>query len=114
MKQRVNYAPKKFAPRPEGPEYRVISNFASLLRSAREKKGMTQEDFAKFIRERESILAKWEAGTVTPGIDVAKRIGKQLGLSLIELEEVSTVSSGSTQKANEPTVGDFVKVRQRK
>lgn len=114
IKQRFTHQSKPMIPHPEGPEYRVVSTYASLLHSAREKKGMSQEDFAKFLREKESILAKWEAGTLKPNIESARRIGKMLGFSLVEKDEDAASSSPSAKKSEEPTLGDFVKVRTRK
>ena len=55
----VNFAHKKM--HKEQP-FRVVSSYASVLRQAREKQGLSQEDFARFLQEKESIVAKWEQG----------------------------------------------------
>lgn len=98
----------------EKPEFKIVDNFSSLLRSAREKKGMKQEDFAKLLNERESIVAKWEAGSLKPGIDAAYKVGRRLGINLVEedLEVAAKVEAG--KKGDELTLGDFVKVRKRR
>lgn len=100
--------------KPEGPAFKVVDNCASLLHAAREKRIMTQEEFAKFIQEKESVLAHWEAGKVKPALEAAKRVGRILGINLIEQEEVLPVKMEASRKTDELTLGDFVKVRKRK
>lgn len=108
---------RSFTPKPakpEGPQFKVVDNYASVLHSAREKKQMTQEDFAKLLQEKESVLAHWEAGKGKPSIDSARRVGRILGINLIEQEDVLPVRMEAGKKAEELTLGDFVKVRKRK
>ncbi len=100
-------------PKPEEPEYGIVADYALLIRSARELKGMTQEDFAKLLSEKESILAKWEAGTLKPSIETARKLEKKLGIRLIELDETISVKLDKG-RSDELTLGDFVKVRKRK
>lgn len=100
--------------KPELPEEVVVSNFASALRGTREKRGMTQEDFAKLLREKESMLIKWESGLLQPEVAVARKIGKILGLSLVELEKAEPLPK-QQQKNDVLTLGDVViKVRKKK
>lgn len=96
------------------PEYCLVANYAGLLREAREQRRMTQADFARFLQEKESVVAKWEAGTLRPGIDVAKRLGKVLSLIFITQEEIAAVCGEKKQAQTEAlTVGDFIKIRKR-
>jgi len=97
----------------EGPQFKVVEAYSSLIRSAREKRGMTQEDFAKFLNERASIVAKWEQGSLHPSLDVAQRIGRVLGMNLVEKEEAGEVEIKKS-KSDEFTLADFVKVRKRR
>ena len=98
------------------PEFKVVSNYSDLIRSARECKSLKQEDFAKFLNEKESILTKWESGSLKPRLDVAKRLEKVLGIKLVERDEVKSVDLGKKKKggSEEFTLGDFIKVRKRK
>lgn len=100
--------------KPEGPQFKVVDNYASLLHATREKKSMTQEDFAKFIREKESVFAHWEAGKVKPSIEAAQRVGRILGINLIEQEEILPATMDAGKKTEELTLGDFIKIRKRK
>ena len=105
---------KRKASHDDGPQFKVVENYSTLIRSAREKKGLKQEDFAKFLNERESIVAKWEQGSLKPRIDVAKRIGRLLRISLVVKDEVADKVEIKKGKSSEFTLADFVKVRKRK
>ncbi|MBI2573071.1 TIGR00270 family protein [Candidatus Woesearchaeota archaeon] len=110
-------APVKTMPQEE---FEVISHYGSLLQKERSKRKLTQTDFAALLQERESVVAKWEAGSLKPDLDVARRIGKILGINFVvkqgggtseeKQDEKGTVKKG----AAEFTLGDFVKVRKRK
>ena len=100
--------------RNEMPQFRIVGNFSSLIRSAREKKGMSQEDFAKSLNERESIVAKWEQGVLRPRLGTARRLEKILGVKLVEKEEMNSAKVEMKKgKSDEFTLGDFIKVRKR-
>jgi putative transcription factor len=98
------------------PEFKVVGNYSDLLRSARENKGMKQEDFAKFLNEKESIFTKWESGSLKPRLDVARRLERVLGIKLVERDEIKSVDSEKKKKggSDEFTLGDFIKIKKRK
>ncbi len=104
----------------------IVSDYAKRLQAARNKQGMSQEDFAKSLNERLSTVQKWESGQMKPWLSVAKKLERLLGISLIEKkddgadvsnEETKTSSSKSVKArkaADGFTLGDFIKVRNRK
>ena len=99
----------------ERPSFRIVKDCSSLIRTAREKREMSQEDFAKFLNERESIVAKWEQGSLRPRIDTARRLERKLGIRLVEKEEETSEDVDVPKvKKDEFTLGDFIKVRKRK
>jgi uncharacterized protein (TIGR00270 family) len=99
----------------EAVEWKLVNNFSDLIKSARKEKGMTQEDFAKLLNERESILSKWEQGILKPRIFVARRLGQLLGISLVtkDIREKVELKKEKSVKS-EFTLGDFIKVRKPK
>mgnify|MGYP001617434475 FL=1 len=108
---------RSFTPKPakpEGPQFKVVDNYASLLHFAREKKSMTQQEFAAFLQEKESVFAHWESGSVKPSIEAAQRVGRILGTNLIEQEVILPAKMEPGKKTDELTLGDFIKVRKRK
>ena len=97
------------------PEFKVVNNYSSLLRSARESKNMNQEDFAKFLKERSSIVTKWESGNLKPRVGIARKLSKLLNINLIEKDIKKDFEKKQNKRKEEGfTLGDFIKVRKRK
>ena len=96
------------------PALKVTANYASIVRQIREKRGLSQEDFAKYLQERESIVAKWEQGKMQPSVEVARRLEKLLGIALIEDDaDVSFTKEKTSSNSQAFTLGDFIKVRKK-
>ena len=106
---------RRFPPPKEEPEERVISTFAQLLRGIRERSRLNLEDFAQFLNEKESIVSKWEGGSVSPNLEEAKRLQKLLGVGLIVKEEMGGELKQEKHKPGEDTftLGDFIKIKKR-
>ncbi len=95
-------------------EFKVVENYASLLRAVRERKGLTQKDFALSLQEKESFIGKWETGAVKPDLETAKRLERLLGVTLVQIDDAPLAAEGmQKQKNTEFTLGDFIKVRKR-
>ena len=62
------------------------------------------------------MVSKWEQGSITPNIEVAKKLERKLGLKLIEKEEEKKEDKDSFKNRlnKEFTLGDFIKVRKRR
>jgi putative transcription factor len=100
-------------------EDKVVDNFGQLIREARERKGLTQEDFAKQLQEREGLISKWESGGQKPDLETAKKLQKILGIKLIIKDEVVAeekleAAVGGKRVGDVLTLGDFIKVKKRK
>lgn len=94
-------------------EWKIADDFSALLRSTREKSKLSQEDFARFLQEKESMISKWETGAVKPSLETAQKLQKQLGIKLVVLDEAVETSIITAKKSNEFTLGDFIKVKQK-
>ena len=88
----------------------ITPDYAARIRHAREKKGLTQKDFAQLISEKESLVHNMETGKHEPGIDLARKLEKMLGIVIVEQHEET---AGGNSKAGREglTIGDFVKFR---
>ncbi len=95
------------------PTFRLKASYAAVLRQAREKQGLSQEDFARFLQEKESIVAKWEQGRMQPSVEVARRLEKTLGVALVEEEAEQSFVQEKMPKGDGFTLGDFMKVRKK-
>ncbi len=94
------------------PEEVVVDDFSALIKAAREKKQLSQEQLALAINERSSLLHKFETGHQVPTIALARKIEKFLGIRLVELvaaQEATTQRSDSQSL----TIGDTIRIRKR-
>ena len=83
-------------------------NYAFSIKSAREKKGLTQELLAKKVGEKESLIQNMESGHFEPSIALAKKLEKFLGIQLID-DDIPTVISEVKTKQEGMTIADFIK-----
>lgn len=92
----------------------VKPEFARLIRQGRERLGLNQEDFAKRLSEKESLVHKLETGTFTPPIPLAKKIERFLGIRLVEEVKPVPLAPASRKESESLTLGDAINIRQRK
>ena len=62
----------------------TTSTWIGWIRNKRDELGLKQEDFAKMLNEKESIIHKLETGEFKPSLKLAKKLEKKFGLKLIE------------------------------
>lgn len=88
----------------------LIENFNQIIRIEREKRGWSQEQLAKKIQEKESIIRKIENAEITPEPEIVEKLEKLFGIKLRE-----SVPEVKTQKAQRltTTLGDVVTVRKK-
>ncbi|MCF8884168.1 MAG: helix-turn-helix domain-containing protein [Nitrososphaerota archaeon] len=89
-----------------------VEDFGRLIRDAREKMGLTQEELANQLNERVTIIKKIEAGEFKPSIELARRIEKLLKIKIIvpSIEEDLTEISKylEKKKAGGVTLGELL------
>ena len=73
-----------------GEDLELIEDFGEVVRNARMRLGLTQEDLAKQINEKLTTIKKIEAGEFKPPIDLARKLEKFLRVRLlVPTEELS-------------------------
>lgn len=87
----------------------VREEYPKLIREKREKLGLKQEEFAKFLSERLSLIHKIESGQYIPPITMARKIERQLCISLIETKQVEPQHAKAKHATF--TIGDVVRVK---
>lgn len=86
----------------------LVEDFGKRIREARQRKGLTQEELARKLNERQSVLSKVEAGTQRPNDDLARKLERELGIALFE--EVAPVEPETrTAPQGAFTLGDLIK-----
>jgi len=97
----------------EGEVVFVISaDYAEKIKGGREKLGLKQEELAKKLNERDSLLSKIETGTMEPSIKLARKLERFFNIKLIE-EHKEEGKILAKEKGNQTTIGDLARLRKR-
>lgn len=95
----------------EEPQEVIISNYSEIIKKARELKNLKQEEVAKQIAEKESVIHNLESGNLTPSIKLAKKLEQFFRIKLIvKPEENKKESKKLDFKNNFVTIGDLLKM----
>ena len=94
----------------------LVSNYGLLIKNKREKLGMKQEDLAKMLSEKESLIHRIEASSPAIGFGLAKKIQRALKIKLIQdnTQDKATVSSVNKENDQNMTLGDLIKSKMKK
>jgi putative transcription factor len=87
----------------------LVEDFPQRIKRKRESLGMSQDDLAKKLNERRSIIQKLETGDMTPDDKLAKKLEGALGIKLKEKVAPSGVSQVKKSESRGLTLGDLIK-----
>jgi putative transcription factor len=91
--------------------FELVDNYGELIRKTRQRKGVSVEDFAKKISEKESVVKKLEKEQLNPSMDLIKKVQRELGVKLIEEAPTSTSGTFLTRPMGPRTLGDLIKIK---
>jgi len=89
----------------------LVENYNEIVRREREKRGWSQEELAKRIQEKESLIRKIENAEITPEPDVIEKLERIFDVRLREKVQEVKVES---RKEIVPTLGDVVVIKKKK
>lgn len=92
--------------------FTIVDDYAKQIKNKREKLNLKQEELAKKLAEKESLIHKIESGHFEPSIDLARKLEKFLHIRIIEQREVENVDI-KKKKSGSFTIGDLIKIRKR-
>lgn len=84
----------------------IVEDYAKLIKNKREELGLKQEELAKKINERESVIHKIENGSLEPSVKLAKKLERFLKIKLIKEYSVKYKKIGNESKLL--TIGDLI------
>jgi len=88
----------------------LVSNWSSLIKKARQKKGLSREELGFKIGERTVTISKIENGDLRPSDKVATKLEKELDIHLFEeVSKPPSYATGSSGSGGGLTLGDFIK-----
>ena len=92
-------------------EEEVVPDYDKIIRKIREKLKLTQEDFAKKIGIKESLLKGIEDGKKIPSLNLARKLEKMFNINLVE--EVSFDKKDTKVEDKGLTLGDVVVLKRK-
>lgn len=87
----------------------VAQDYDSRIREARESRGLSQEELAKELNEKASLIRKLERGDVLPSDSVQRKLEKELDITLVEGAASDDTEWSSGSSGGGTTLGDVVK-----
>lgn len=66
-----------------GEDLELVENYGELVREARIRMGLTQEDLASQVGEKATVIKKIEHGELRPSIELARKLEKILRIRLL-------------------------------
>jgi putative transcription factor len=98
------------------PELIVVDDYAKRIREAREKRNLTQEQFAQRIHQKESLIRRFEASKNKPTIELAKKLEKEYNIKLLEESDITQVNTSDyiKKKRGGTSLGDIAFIKKKK
>ena len=88
----------------------LVDGYGMVIKKARQKTGMTVEDFAKKISEKESVVKKLEKEDMNPPLDLVRKVQRELNINLLEEAETGS-GTVLTRPMGPRTLGDLIKIK---
>ena len=90
----------------------IVDDCANIVKTAREKKGLKQEELAKELAEKESLIHSIESGHIKPSFKTAKKLEVFLGIKLMEQYEKKPLQPKNINfQDTAVTIGDLLKAK---
>ena len=87
----------------------IAQDYDERIRDARENAGMSQEDLAKELNEKASLIRKLERGDVLPSDEVQTKLERKLDIALTAGGSPDDEEWSGGSSTGEYTLGDVVK-----
>lgn len=81
-------------------------DYPEKINKARLDKDWTQEDLAKKINEKRSVIAKLEKADMRPSEELRKKLERTLDIDL--MEQIEEVQMTETEESGGMTIGDLI------
>ena len=86
----------------------IVDNYDKIIRREREKIGLKQDELARKLNEKESLIQKIENKHIIPSLKVSRKLEKFFGMKLVENISNDKIEIKKTEM-KEFTIGDVIK-----
>lgn len=95
----------------------IRKDFPKVLRAEREKRNLTQEDFAKILQIKLSTYHHFESGLMAPDLELARKLEHALKIPFITTQKQESWSKPEDKinpdENREMMVSDFIKIKKK-
>ena len=88
----------------------ITPKYSNIIKQKRERMNMKQQDLAKMIAEKESVINNLESGKLEPSIRLARKLEKFLRVKIVEQHEEGKERKYNT-KTGPLTIGDLISIK---
>lgn len=89
----------------------IVPDYFEKVKKAREELDLKQEELAREINEKESIIHSIETGNLVPTIALAKKLENALNIRIIDYYTLERTKPSLNLKNSSLTVGDLLKLK---
>ena len=93
-------------------ELEIAEDYPKMIKEAREKKKMSQQELAKTVKERLSIIQKIELGKMTPDLRTSRALEHTLRIKLLLPRSETSVETDKPDQ-NGLTLGDVIQYKKK-
>lgn len=90
-------------------EKELVDDYPIRVRKGRQRAGMSQDDLAKQLNEKKSIIVKIENGDIRPTDKLISKLERALDITLKEYLEIEDAKAHRDSSSGGMTLGDFIK-----
>jgi putative transcription factor len=90
-------------------EFDIAENYSDLVRRSRAKVGLSQDELAKRVKEKLSLIQKIETGKMAPNTRLCRELEHELRIKLL-VPRKEAVAPKTTAPA-EVTLGDIIRIK---
>jgi putative transcription factor len=93
------------------PSEEVVEDYNTIIREAREKKGLSREQLGERLYEKASVINRIESGKMVPDIKLARKLERTLNIKLIEKQDDIIAEDRSSSSSKGATIGDIARIK---
>lgn len=95
-------------------EYELADNCSELIKKARIKHGLSQEELSIRVKEKVSMIQKIELGKMVPNTRLSRELEHVLRIKLLLPSKEPVAIHLPQSSGAEPTLGDVARIREKK
>ena len=94
-------------------DYEITENFSESLQNGRTRMGISQEELAKLLKEKLSVIQKIESGKIAPSLKLSREIEHLLKIKLLTTEKPKIDYDANKEIASDLTIGDVFQYKKK-